>query len=73
VDRLDSLGEQTHNDDGPHHRWATGLLFDNIQTEQLHVQNRKDYGSGHGWSGAQVLFWNPEVPSLISDAPTGCG
>ncbi|MFH1468126.1 MAG: hypothetical protein ABIO70_27315 [Pseudomonadota bacterium] len=69
---LDSLAEDAHADDGPHHRWATGLLFDNIRTTQLRVQNRADSGSGHGWAGAQVLFWNGEVSEeFVSDAPPG--
>ncbi|MDP4209007.1 MAG: T9SS type A sorting domain-containing protein [Bacteroidota bacterium] len=55
---LDCDAENTFADIGPHHRWATGLLFDNIRGGQIHVQNRKDMGSGHGWAGAQTLFWN---------------
>jgi hypothetical protein len=68
---LDCFATQSSNDDGPHHRWATGLLFDNVSTEELHVQNRLDSGSGHGWAGAQVMFWNSAADSLISDAPHG--
>ncbi len=69
---LDCLAEDSNNDDGPHHRWATGLLFDNIDTTQLRVQNRADSGSGHGWSGAQVMFWNGAVSEdFVSDAPPG--
>ena len=46
-------------DIGPHHRWATGLLFDNvIGSGEQNVQNRGPSGSGHGWAGAQTLFWN---------------
>jgi hypothetical protein len=69
---LDCLAEDAHADDGPHHRWATGLLFDNIDTTQLRVQNRADSGSGHGWAGAQVMFWNSVVSDeFVSDAPQG--
>lgn len=60
---LDCLAENSINDDGPHHRWSTGLLFDNIETLQLRVQNRYASGSGHGWSGAQVAFWNVNITS----------
>jgi hypothetical protein len=60
------------NDDGPHHRWATGLLFDNIKSRRINVQNRKDSGTGHGWAGAQVMIWNAEVAEgFIVDAPLG--
>lgn len=55
---LDCLSEETYNDIGPHHRYATGILFDNIVGGQARVQNRKDSGTGHGWAGAQVMFWN---------------
>jgi hypothetical protein len=69
---LDCLGEATNNDDGPHHRWATGLLFDNTRSAELRVQNRYDSGSGHGWSGAQVMFWNCDVTDhFVCDAPSG--
>jgi hypothetical protein len=55
---LDCVAENTFADAGPHHRWATGVLFDNIYCGQLRVQNRKAMGSGHGWAGVQTLFWN---------------
>ena len=55
---LDSLAEQTRDDIGPHHRWATGLLFDNVKGGVIRVQNRGASGTGHGWAGAQTLFWN---------------
>ncbi len=55
---LDSLATDTRDDIGPHHRWATGLLFDNIKGGAIRVQNRGASGTGHGWAGAQTLFWN---------------
>jgi hypothetical protein len=58
---VDCFAEQTFADIGPHHRYATGILFDNIKGGQTRVQNRKDMGSGHGWAGAQTMFWNTEA------------
>lgn len=55
---LDCYSTKTYADIGPHHRWATGLLFDNIHGGQIRVQNRKAMGTGHGWAGAQTMFWN---------------
>ncbi|WP_144008882.1 hypothetical protein [Pedobacter africanus] len=55
---LDSYSINTKADIGPHHRWATGVLFDNVFGGQIIVQNRKAMGSGHGWAGAQTMFWN---------------
>ena len=61
---LDSLGEQSYSELGPHHRWATGTLFDLIRHQSTNraqiigTYNRGNSGSGHGWSGAYQLFWN---------------
>jgi len=57
---------------GPHHRWSTGILLDNITGDgQLRVQNRLDSGSGHGWSGSQIMFWNCKAGSIVvQDTPS---
>lgn len=55
---LDCVSENTQADIGPHHRWATGQLYDNVYGGQIRVQNRKEMGSGHAWAGAQIMFWN---------------
>ena len=61
---LDSAGLQSHSDLGPHHRWATGTLFDRVRHESvgrdeiIGVYNRGNSGTGHGWSGAYQVFWN---------------
>ncbi len=55
---LDGLAESANSDIGPHHRWATGSLFDNIRGGSTRVWNRGNSGTGHGWSGAQTMFWN---------------
>ena len=68
---LDSLSLDSTNDDGPHHRWSTGVLLDNVLSFKMHVENRHDSGSGHGWSGAQVLFWNGLAEAIRCDAPRG--
>jgi len=60
---VDCVAEQTNADIGPHHRYATGILFDNIQGGQMRVWNRGSMGTGHGWAGAQTMFWNLESPT----------
>lgn len=55
---VDCYSTQTYADIGPHHRYATGILFDNIRGGETRVQNRMAMGSGHGWAGAQTMFWN---------------
>ena len=59
-----------NNDIGPHHRWATGILFDNIVSNgNQDVQNRESYGTGQGWSGGQIMFWNCKAGSIIIQDP----
>jgi len=59
-----------HADIGPHHRWSTGILFDNVSTDgQIRVQDRADSGSGHGWSGAQIMLWNCTSPDFVVQDP----
>jgi hypothetical protein len=59
-----------YNDIGPHHRWAMGTLFDVIDTDgEINVQDRDNMGSGHGWSGANQVFWNCEGASSICQSP----
>ncbi|RPD41713.1 T9SS type A sorting domain-containing protein [Chitinophaga barathri] len=77
---LDCASENTKDDIGPHHRWATGLLFDNIYGGRIRVQNRGASGTGHGWAGAQTMFWNAysyqsdvEVESPIAGRNWGIG
>jgi len=48
------------SDIGPHMRWSTGQLYDNIVGGQMRVWDRGAMGSGHGWSGQTIVFWNCE-------------
>ncbi|MHC4506343.1 MAG: hypothetical protein ACYTFI_23865 [Planctomycetota bacterium] len=66
---VDCLAEKTHSDIGPHHRWAAGTLFDNIKGGAMNVQDRGPSGTGHGWAGAQTLFWNCVASSMKVDSP----
>jgi hypothetical protein len=57
---------------GPHHRYAAGILFDNIKSES--AMESEDYGnrgSGHGWGGAQICFYNCVAPEFWVKAPPG--
>ncbi|KAF9955863.1 hypothetical protein BGZ72_003309 [Mortierella alpina] len=54
---VDSKGIRANNDAGPHDRWTTGTLYDNIHSGTINVRNRGWMGSGQGWAGAfQVLY-----------------
>jgi hypothetical protein len=60
----------THNDIGPHHRWAMGTLYDNIVTDgPINVQDRSNSGSGHGWSGVNQVFWNCKAKTAVVQSP----
>jgi len=67
---VDCLAVQCFADSGNHHRYAEGTLFDNVKASELAVENRGPSGSGHGWSGAQTLFWNCEARTKCH-APLG--
>jgi len=61
---VDCLAVNCKADSGNHHRYAEGTLFDNVKVNNLAVENRQTSGSGHGWSGAQTLFWNCEARTI---------
>jgi hypothetical protein len=61
---VDCLAILCRADSGNHHRYAEGTLFDNIVVANLAVENRESSGSGHGWSGAQTMFWNCEARTI---------
>jgi len=61
---------KTHADIGPHHRWSAGTLFDNITTDgEICVQDRGNWGSGHGWAGVTQVLWNCTVKRAAIQSP----
>jgi hypothetical protein len=74
---------EAYDESGPHHRWDTGVLFDNVTvsrttglggdprtagTLEAHNQGMID---GHGWSGANILFWNCTAEKIdVGKPPT---
>ncbi|SEL46518.1 Glycosyl Hydrolase Family 88 [Olivibacter domesticus] len=66
--------ERTHADIGPHHRWAVGTLYDNITTDgEINVQDRGNWGSGHGWAGVTQIIWASTVKRAAVQNPWGAG
>ena len=58
---------------GPHRRWSTGTLFDNItvQGNRINVRNRGDFGTSHGWAGANMVIWNSTAGGYyVQNPPT---
>ena len=66
---LDCVADKAYNDSGPHHRWAVGTLYDNIKCGRLNVQWRGRSGTGHGWAGANMVFWNCRTSSTDCQKP----
>ena len=66
---LDCLARKSDSDSGPHHRWATGTLYDNVKDRQWRTQNRIHAGTGHGWAGAQQMLWNSDHDEIVLQAP----
>jgi len=70
---VDGYGDMTFASSEPHQRWATGCLYDNITIKgpdgSLLAANRGWFGSGHGWSGAQMVFWNCTAPLILPMKP----
>jgi hypothetical protein len=73
--------DQAYDESGPHHRWDTGVLYDNVVVHgttdpgfrtagslEAHNQGMVD---GHGWSGANILFWNCTADKIdVGKPPT---
>jgi hypothetical protein len=63
---LRCTGTNSRSDVGPHQRWATGVLYDNVKVSaQIDAQDRGGMGGGHGWSGVNFVFYNCETTSTI--------
>jgi autotransporter-associated beta strand protein len=60
-----------HSDSGPHHRWSSGILFDNITVsgDAINIRDRGNMGTGHGWAGANSVVWNSKADSFIVQNP----
>lgn len=61
-------------DAGPHQRWATGTLYDDVTMDasgKLSLKDRRWMGSGQGWAGANDVAWNCSVGTYeVEDPPT---
>merc|ERR1712048_430544 len=53
-----SVSTRDWSDIGPHHRWGVGQLYDNIIGGAMRAWDRGNLGSGHGWAGNSIVFYN---------------
>lgn len=60
-------------DAGPHMRWASGTLYDRLtitsSDSAFIAANAWDGGTGHGWQGANNVFWNTKAAKYAILAP----
>jgi autotransporter-associated beta strand protein len=70
---VDSVSDNARAEAGPHHRWATAAMWDNITVNghNLDAQNTCESGTGHGWEGANCTIWNSKANSLVVASPPG--
>lgn len=73
---LDSRSEFTFNPSEPHHRYSTGILYDNIRFDRpntklvLALWNRGSMGTGHGWAAANsVLNCSAPTAGIAAEKP----
>lgn len=72
---LDCVAEDSNSVSEPHHRWSTGTLYDNIyqigqnRLGNFEAINRGSSGTGHGWAGANTVFWNCLSPATVVGKP----
>jgi len=67
---LNGTTSNVYSDSGPHLRWSTGGLLDNITTE-IAIQDRSTWGTAHGWAGNGYVVWNSEGKLVCQSPPTG--
>jgi hypothetical protein len=66
-----SVATNALDETGPHQRYSTGGLFDNVTVDgdQINLRNRGNFGTGHGWAGANMVIWNSNAESYIIQNP----
>ena len=66
---LRCVSENPLNESEPHQRWAVGGLYDNVRAP-IFVQDRGNWGTGHGWGGANFVLWNCTGEFVLQSPPT---
>ena len=67
---FDAVAVDSNSSVGPHQRWSTGTLYDTVVTDDMtEARNRGNFGSGHGWGGANMVFWNNTAREYIVQSP----
>jgi hypothetical protein len=71
---VDCHADLPNAESGPHQRWSTGTLMDNISLQLNHnsginIRNAGNEGTGHGWQGANYVIWNSTADTMNVYSP----
>ena len=59
-------GPNMRTGSGPHQSWSTGTLYDCCYNSAgFRCTDHGNSGTGHGWCGANTVFWNVETEGSI--------
>ena len=51
-----------------------GTLYDNVTTDgEINIQDRGNWGSGHGWAGVTQILWNCKAERVAVQSPYANG
>ena len=77
---LRTVSRGAHTSSEGHRRWGQGFLFDNhteldspLKSRRIHLGNRGDFGTGHGWASVHSVSWNSRLnraTAIIEKPPT---
>ncbi len=80
---LDNTSEDASTSSEAHRQWGMGFLYDNhtevgssgtgTSDRRIHLGNRGDYGTGHGWACANCVVWNAQMNGslvIVEKPPT---
>jgi hypothetical protein len=66
----DSWAKGDDLDAGPHQRWATGTLWEQLTLKGKYDDyNQWNLGSGHGWAGAYNVLFNSTLDDIQVESP----
>jgi hypothetical protein len=79
---VDCTADQAYDESGPHDRYSTGTLFDNVIVQpagterdrgalSIHNRGQDSTGSLQGWTGANMVVWNSTATTMDLDPPPG--
>jgi len=70
---VECVAEDDTHESGPYHRWNPGTLLDNCSSEyEIATQDRLAHTAPlRGWTGASIVFFNCEAPSVVMGTPPG--